>query len=102
MVGEVGLGASLATIKPPAECGGAARKHALHRPVMGGAEVVAVGLGVTCPMRREEVGQSEGHGFSFPLNSGQGGEGSSGFFITHFGEVEINHGWFKAGVTQVS
>jgi hypothetical protein len=30
---------------------------------MGSGEVFAVGTGVVLPVRREDVGQSEGHGF---------------------------------------
>ena len=63
VVGEVGLGTIPAAVEPPTHRGGAARKHAPHRPVMGGAEVFAVGTGVVRPMLREDVGQGEGHGF---------------------------------------
>ena len=36
VVSEVGFGASLTAVELPAQRGGAARKHAPHRPVMGG------------------------------------------------------------------
>ena len=36
-----------------------------------------------------------------PLGSGQGGEGGTGFFLTHFGEVEVDHGGFEGGVAEV-
>ena len=52
-------------------------------------------------MRREDVDQSEGHGFSSPLDSRQGSECGSGFFLTHFSKVQINHGGFEAAVSKI-
>lgn len=63
VVGEVRFGTIPATVESPAQRGGAARKDTPHRPVMGSGEVFAVGTGVVLPVRREDVGQSEGHGF---------------------------------------
>lgn len=37
----------------------------------------------------------------FVLGSGQGGEGSAGFFFANLGEVKIDHGGLKGGVAEV-
>ena len=71
MVGKVRFGTISAAVEPPAQRGGRAPKVAPPPPGNGSGGLFAGGSGGVRPVRREDVGQSEGHGFFLRYTPGK-------------------------------
>lgn len=109
VVGVLFFPTRLALIKSATEFGSAAREHAPHCPVVGGGELVPVGMGVGLPMRTEQGCEGEGHdlrfyragGVGFLLTIGKDGEGFAAFALADFREVEVGHDFLERAVAEV-
>lgn len=61
MVGVVVSATAAAAIDAPTHLGSAARADAVHSPVVGGAQLPSMGMGVGLPMLTEQLCEGESH-----------------------------------------
>ena len=61
MVGVVVPATASAAVDAPAHLGSATRADTVHRPIVGGAQMPSVRMGVARPMRTEQLCEGESH-----------------------------------------